>query len=102
MNVFHRTSIFDEWLTFLKDKTGKALILKRIRSAEAGNFGDCQPVGQGVSEMRVHFGPGYRAYFTRAGGVVYLLLCGGDKSSQQSDIAQAIEITKLLKQRKPK
>ena len=52
--------------------------------------------------MRVHFGPGYRAYFTRTGGVVYLLLCGGDKSSQQSDIAQAIEIAKLLKQRKPK
>lgn len=102
MNVFHRTSIFDEWLTQLKDKTGKALILKRIRSAEIGNLGDCQPVGQGVSEMRVHYGPGYRAYFTRTGGVVYLLLCGGDKSSQQSDIAQAIEIAKLLKQRKSK
>lgn len=102
MNAFHRTSIFDEWLTQLKDKTGKALILKRIRSAEIGNLGDCQPVGQGVSEMRVHYGPGYRAYFTRTGGVVYLLLCGGDKSSQQSDIAQAIEIAKLLKQRKSK
>ena len=102
MNAFHRTSIFDEWLTQLKDKTGKALILKRIRSAEAGNLGDCQPVGQGVSEMRVHYGPGYRAYFTRTGGVVYMLLCGGDKSSQQSDIAQAIEIAKLLKQRKSK
>lgn len=102
MNAFHRTSIFDEWLTQLKDKTGKALILKRIRSAEAGNLGDCQPVGQGVSEMRVHYGPGYHAYFTRTGGVVYMLLCGGDKSSQQSDIAQAIEIAKLLKQRKSK
>ena len=102
MNAFHRTSIFDEWLALLKDKTGKALILKRIRSAEAGNFGDCQPVGQGVSEMRVNFGPGYRVYFIRTGGVVYLLLCGGDKSSQQSDIAQAIEIAKLIKQRKPK
>ena len=55
MNAFHRTSVFDEWLTLLKDKTGKALILKRIRSAEAGNFGDCQSVGQGVSEMRVNF-----------------------------------------------
>jgi putative addiction module killer protein len=89
-------------LTLLKDKTGKALILKRIRSAQAGNLGDCKPVGQGVSEMRVHYGPGYRAYFTRTGGVVYLLLCGGDKSSQQSDIAEAIEIAKLLKQRKSK
>ena len=102
MNAFYRTSVFDEWLTLLKDKTGKALILKRIRSAEAGNLGDRQPVGQGVSEMRVHYGPGYLAYFTRTGGVVYLLLCGGDKSSQQSDIAQAIEIAKLLKQRKPR
>ena len=102
MNVFHRTSIFDEWLTQLKDKTGKALILKRIRSAEIGNLGDCQPVGQGVSEMRVHYGPGYRAYFTRTGGVVYMLLCGGEKSSQQSDIAEAIGIAKLLKQRKSK
>ena len=100
MNAFHRTSVFDEWLNLLKDKTGKAIILKRIRSAEAGNFGDCQPVGQGVSEMRIHFGPGYRVYFMRAGGVVYMLLCGGDKSSQQSDITQAIEIAKLLKQRK--
>lgn len=102
MTAFHRTSIFDAWLTSLKDKTGKALILKRIRLAEAGNLGDCQPVGQGVSEMRVHYGPGYRAYFTRTGGVVYMLLCGGDKSSQQADIAYAIEIAKLLKQRKPK
>ena len=102
MNSFSRTSVFDEWLTQLQDKTGKALILKRIRSAEAGNFSGCKPVGQGVSEMRVHFGPGYRTYFTRSGGVLYMLLCGGDKSSQQSDIAEAIEIAKLLKQRKPK
>ena len=102
MNSFSRTSVFDEWLTRLQDKTGKALILKRIRSAEAGNFSDCKPVGRGVSEMRVHFGPGYRAYFTRTGGVLYLLLCGGDKSSQHSDIAEAIEMSKLLKQRKPK
>jgi putative addiction module killer protein len=100
MNAFHRTSVFDEWLHLLKDKTGKALILKRIRSAEAGNLGDCQPVGQGVSEMRVHYGPGYRMYFTRTGGVVYMLLCGGDKRSQQRDIAHAIEIAQLLKQRK--
>lgn len=102
MSASYRTSVFDEWLTLLKDKTGKALILKRIRSAQAGNLGDCTPVGQGVSEMRVHYGPGYRAYFTRTGGGVYLLLCGGDKSSQLSDIAEAIEIAKLLKQRKSK
>lgn len=64
MSAFYRTSFFDEWLHLLKDKTGKALILKRTRAAEAGNFGDCQPVGQGVSEMRVHL----RA---RLSGVLY-------------------------------
>ena len=91
MNAFHQTSVFDEWLTLLKDKTGKALILKRIRSVEAGNLGDCQPVGQGVSEMRVHYGLGYRAYFTRTGGVVYLLLCGGDKGSQQAILPRLLK-----------
>lgn len=58
---------FDTWLADLKDKIGRARIAVRIRSAEHGNFGDCDPVGQGVSEMRIHFGPGYRVYFTRRG-----------------------------------
>jgi putative addiction module killer protein len=90
------TDIFDAWLGALKDGTGKARILARIRSAEFGNFGDCAPVGAGVSEMRIHVGPGYRLYFKRSGDVVYLLLVGGDKSTQRRDIAQAIEISKNL------
>lgn len=61
----------------------------RIRSAQAGNFGDCAPVGEGVSEMRIHAGPGYRVYYARRGETVYLLLCGGDKSRQKRDIQQA-------------
>jgi len=80
VNIFHRTAEFDAWLSDLKDKIGKARIVKRIRAAEAGNFGDCEPVGKGVSEMRIHVGPGYRVYYTRSGEVVYLLLVGGDKS----------------------
>lgn len=75
----------------------RARIIHRLRSAEHGNFGDCAPVGEGVSEMRVHVGPGYRIYFTRRGEVVYLLLLGGDKSTQKRDIQRAIEIARALK-----
>lgn len=96
MNTFERSDEFDAWLAGLKDKVGRARIVLRIRSAEHGNFGDCGPVGQGVSEMRVHFGPGYRAYFTRRAEVVYLLLLGGDKSSQKRDIKRAIEMERAL------
>jgi len=81
MNTIIRTEIFDKWLSKLKDFRGKARIIERIRSAERGNFGDCKAVGQGVSEMRIHFGPGYRVYFTRVGDVVYVLLCGGTKTT---------------------
>lgn len=96
MNTFLRTEEFDAWLSALKDRVGRARIAHRIRSAEHGNFGDCEPVGEGVSEMRVHVGPGYRVYFTRHGEVVYLLLLGGDKSSQKRDIKRAIELAQAL------
>ncbi|SMP66863.1 putative addiction module killer protein [Desulfonatronum zhilinae] len=96
MNSFYRSDEFDSWLAALKDKVGRARIAHRIRSAEHGNFGDCEPVGEGVSEMRIHFGPGYRVYFTRRGGLLYLLLLGGDKSSQKRDIKRAIEMARTL------
>ena len=96
MNSFQRSDEFDAWLTALKDKLGRARIVHRIRSAEFGNFGDCEPVGEGISEMRIHFGPGYRVYFTRRGEVVYLLLLGGDKSSQKRDIKRAIEMARTI------
>lgn len=89
MNSFISTDAFDNWLASLTDKVGKARILQRLDSAMLGNFGDCEPVGEGVSEMRIHYGPGYRVYFTRQGTVVYLLLLGGDKSSQKRDIKLA-------------
>ena len=97
MNSFVRTDVFDAWLSNLKDFRGKARIIKRVRSAERGNFGDCEQVGDGVSEMRIHFGPGYRIYFTRVGDVVYLLLCGGTKRGQKRDIARAKRLAHLLK-----
>jgi putative addiction module killer protein len=96
MNTFLKSDEFNTWLTGLKDAVGKALIAKRVRAAEAGNFGDCEPVGGGVSEMRIHVGPGYRAYYTRRGEVVYLLLVGGDKSSQKRDIKRAMEMARTL------
>ncbi len=96
MDSFQRTSEFDAWLKALRDPVGKARIISRIRSAEAGNFGDCEPVGEGVSEMRIHCGPGYRVYYSRTGDVVYLLLCGGDKSTQRRDIKQAKALLKSL------
>ena len=96
MNGFLRTSTFDGWLKGLRDPVAKARILARIRSAEQGNFGDCQPVGHGISEMRIHIGPGYRLYYARKGKDVYLLLCGGDKSSQARDIKQAKALLKNL------
>jgi putative addiction module killer protein len=96
VNTFLRTEEFDAWLSDLKDKMGRARIVHRIRSAEHGNFGDCEPVGDGVSEMRIHVGPGYRAYFTRRAEVVYLLLLGGDKSSQKRDIKRATEMARTL------
>lgn len=96
MNTFERFEEFNAWLVALKDNVGRARIVHRIRSAEHGNFGDCEPVGEGVSEMRVHFGPGYRVYFTRRAEVVYLLLLGGDKSSQKRDIKRAIEMARVL------
>ena len=96
MKTFLRSEEFDTWLSALKDKLGRARIIHRIRSAEHGNFGDCEPVGEGVSEMRIHFGPGYRVYYARRGEVIYLLLLGGDKRSQKRDIKHAIEMARAL------
>ena len=80
---------FADWLSSLKDRIAKARIAARIRSAKEGSLGDCKPVGDGVSEMRINPGPGYRVYFVRRGETVYLLLCGGDKASQDRDIKRA-------------
>lgn len=96
MNVFQSTEEFDDWLSALKDRVAKARVFHRIDAATLGNFGESEPVGEGVSEMKIHVGPGYRLYYTRIGTVVYMLLAGGDKSTQKKDIKRAIEIARSL------
>ena len=89
---------FDAWLRELADQRARAKILARLARATLGNFGDCRAVGEGVTEMRIDFGPGYRVYFVRQGATAYLLLTGGDKSSQDRDIEKAKEMARELKQ----
>ena len=88
-----KTEEFDKWLRKLKDQRAKAKILFRIqRIQEYGNFGDCEPVGQGISELRIHFAKGYRVYLKEQNGTVVFLLNGGTKSSQQKAISKAKEL----------
>lgn len=87
--LIQQTDTFANWHTELRDLRARIAIARRIDRAAAGNLGDVKPVGEGVSEMRVDVGPGYRLYFTRRGELLILLLCGGDKSSQSRDIALA-------------
>lgn len=89
---FKRSDDFQEWLDSSRAKPARGRVLTRLDNARMGNFGDCETVGNGVSEMRIHYGPGYRVYFTRIGEVVYLLLIGGDKSTQKRDIQRAKQI----------
>ena len=98
MFTLRRSTDFDDWLTGLSDLKAKARILARLTSAEFGNFGDCKPVGDGVSEMRIDVGGGYRVYFVRDGPSVYVLLVGGDKGSQKRDIRQAKAMARELKE----
>ena len=79
---------FTEWYDSLKDMKTQARIRNRLRRVEAGNPGDCKPVGEGVSELRLDFGPGYRVYFGEVGDTL-ILLCGGDKSTQDRDVKRA-------------
>ena len=90
---YYQTSVGDqrfvEWLQVLNDRQARARIEARLARVAVGNFGDVEPVGEGVLELRIDWGPGYRVYFSRLGSVVVLLLCGGDKRTQQKDIKRA-------------
>ena len=90
------TEVFDAWFSGLKDRQAARRIQVRIDRAEDGNFGDCKPVGEGVSEMRIHYGPGYRVYFMQRGMEIVILLAGGDKSTQAKDIRTALEIARQI------
>ena len=96
MHSIQQTERFSKWLKALKDLAGKAQILRRLKRMEGGNFGDIKSVGENVHEMRIHFGPGYRIYFTSRGEEIVILLCGGDKDSQDADIRHAKDIAKDL------
>ena len=96
MPTIKRTDEFSSWLKKLGDVRAKAKILQRIDRLSQGNPGDVAPVGSGISEMRIHYGPGYRVYFVQRGEEVVVLLCGGDKSSQSADIASAKKLASEL------
>jgi putative addiction module killer protein len=87
-----QSSTFQKWLRKLGDERAQAIVAARLMRLAAGHPGDVAPVGEGISELRIHYGPGYRVYFRQADGVIILLLCGGDKGSQSRDIAMAKRI----------
>jgi len=88
------TPKFDEWLLNLKDKQGRGIILKHIDRIKLGNLGKVKSICENVFEKKIYFGPGYRLYFTNKDGQLIILLCGGDKSTQQQDIEKAIKLAK--------
>jgi putative addiction module killer protein len=92
MIEIRQTDVFADWFAALRDREARARITVRIRRLSLGNPGDVKPVGRGVSEMRIDHGPGYRVYFVQRGEMVIVLLCGGDKRSQDRDIARALEL----------
>ncbi len=96
MKVIHTTDVFDDWIASLRDRMAVRRIQARIDRVEDGNFGDCAPVGEGVSELRIHYGPGYRVYFAQRGMEIVILLAGGDKSTQAKDIQTALELARRL------
>jgi putative addiction module killer protein len=98
MYIIEKTDEFDKWLRKLKDLRAKAKILFRIQKIETDeHFGDCEPVGDGIRELKIDYAKGYRVYFKESNGKIIILLIGGDKSTQQRDIDKAKEILKRLK-----
>ena len=96
MGEIRETETFTRWFAELRDLQARARVLVRIRRLSLGNPGDVRPVGEGVSEMRIDWGPGYRVYFVRRGKETVILLAGGDKRSQAKDIRTALELARSL------
>jgi len=91
-----QTNVYAEWFSGLKDRNARVRIITRIRQLSVGNFGDVKPGGEGVSEMRIDYGPGYRIYFVQRGAELVILLAGGDKKTQEKDIALAKELANRI------
>ena len=91
-----KTAAYAKWLDGLRDVRARARVLTRVERLRVGNQGDVRPVGEGVSELRIDYGPGYRVYFKRQRGMVVLLLAGGDKGSQRRDIETALRLARNL------
>ena len=96
MVEIRKTAIFEKWLDALDDVRARARVLVRIQRLADGNPGDVKPVGEGVSELRIDYGPGYRVYFKKQGLAVVLLLAGGNKRTQSKDIATALQLAREL------
>ena len=96
MIEIRKTELFARWLDGLRDVRARARVLARIERLAAGNPGDVGPVGEGVSELRIDYGPGYRVYFKRRGQKLIMLLAGGDKGSQAKDIKAALRLARNL------
>ena len=92
MKTIRRSNVYKKWFTNLRDSIARARIITRLKRLASGNPGDVEPVGEGISEMRIHYGPGYRVYYKEIGDKIIILLCGGDKSTQQADITKAKRI----------
>jgi putative addiction module killer protein len=98
MPELRKTEVFSAWLDSLRDIQGRARIMARVERLAMGNAGDAAPVGEGVSELRIHHGPGYRVYFKRRGEQLIVLLAGGDKSTQAKDIELAQDLARGLEE----
>ena len=96
MREIRQTEAYAKWFAKLRDRRARAKILARIRRLSLGNPGDVAPVGEGVSEIRIHYGPGYRVYFVERGQTVVVLLAGGDKRTQKRDVRTAMELAREL------
>ena len=98
MREIRKTDVYVSWIDQLRDQQGRARILARVERLAVGNPGDVRPVGEGVSELRIDVGPGYRVYFTKQGRKIVILLAGGDKSTQATDIKTALRLARNLKE----
>ena len=97
MIEIRETEVYKKWFCSIKDKKTRSIIDVRIRRVSLGNFGDVEPVGRGVSELKIDYGPGFRIYLLNQSNVIIILLCGGDKSTQEEDIHKALDLAQRIK-----